>query len=150
MLRPLSVFRLLTLVAGWTVVAVAASGHLLAVRPHQSPSGSSPASTLSLRAILDTYCIPCHNQRFRTAGLTLDTIDPVNVGSGAEVWEKVIRKLRMGTMPPPGRRRPDQPTTGALVSWLENELDRVAVTRPDPGRTESFHRLNRAEYANAI
>src|SRR2546425_3971802 len=151
MLWPFSASRaLMTLLAGWMAVIVAVSRPLGAASPHQSPSGSSPATPVSLRVILDTYCIGCHNQKLRTAGLTLDTIDPVNVGSGAEVWEKVIRKLRMGTMPPPGRRRPDQPTTGALVSWLENELDRVAVTRPDPGRTESFHRLNRAEYANAI
>ena len=77
-------------------------------------------------------------------------MDLLNVSSGAEVWEKVLRKLRMGSMPPPGRPRPDQPTYHALVTWLETELDRAAVTRPNPGRTEPFHRLNRAEYQNAI
>ena len=77
-------------------------------------------------------------------------MDAASVGGGAEVWERVIGKLRMGTMPPPGRPRPDRPITDALASWLESELDRAAAARPNPGRTESFHRLNRTEYGNAI
>ena len=151
MFHPRSVVSSLTiLMGGCMAVMAAASGRPYAANPQQTPSASSPASPVSLRAVLDTYCVGCHNQELRTAGLTLDAMDAVGVGGRAEVWEKVIGKLRMGTMPPPGRPRPDQPITDALVSWLENELDQAAVARPNPGRTESFHRLNRTEYGNAI
>ncbi len=102
------------------------------------------------RALLDRYCVTCHNEKLRTAGLTLETMDVVNVGAGAEVWEKVIRKLRMGAMPPPGRPRPDQAAYDAFATYLETSLDRAAAARPNPGRTETFHRLNRTEYQNAI
>ena len=102
------------------------------------------------RALLDRYCITCHNEKLRTAGLTLDTIDVTHVSAGAEVWEKAIRKLRMGAMPPPGRPRPDQATADAFRSYLETSLDRAAAASPNPGRTEAVHRLNRVEYQNAI
>ena len=102
------------------------------------------------RAVLDRYCVTCHNDKLRTQGLTLQAIDLADVSAGAEVWEKVIRKLRTRAMPPPGRPRPDQATYDAVASWLEGEIDRVAGVRPNPGRTETFHRLNRAEYRNAV
>ena len=73
-----------------------------------------------------------------------------DVGGQAEVWEKVLLKLRMGAMPPPGRPRPDQPALDAFVSWLEGELDTAAARNVNPGRTGSVHRLNRSEYQNAI
>jgi len=102
------------------------------------------------RALLDRYCVACHNQKLKTAGVTFDTMDVANAGADAEVWEKAVRKLRAGLMPPPGRPRPDKPTYAAFASWLEGELDRAAAGHPNPGRTEPFHRLNRAEYQNAI
>ena len=101
------------------------------------------------RALLDQYCVTCHNQRLQTAGLLLDQSDVGEVGAGAETWEKVVRKLRSGAMPPPGRRRPDTPTLDAFVTWLETELDREAAARPNPGRSAD-HRLNQFEYGNAI
>src|SRR5262245_10613705 len=116
----------------------------------QKTPARSPSPPASPRAILDKYCVTCHNQKLRTAGLTLDTIDVADVGASAQVWEKVIRKLLTGTMPPPGRPRPDQTSYETLASWLEAEIDRAAAASPHPGRTESVHRLNRAEYQNAI
>jgi mono/diheme cytochrome c family protein len=102
------------------------------------------------QALLKRYCITCHNERLKTGNLALDTLDLANVGTNAPVWEKVVRKLRAGVMPPAGRPRPDEATHDAFVTWLEGELDRTAAAHPNPGRTETFHRLNRSEYQNAI
>src|ERR1700733_4295886 len=101
----------------------------------------------SNRAILDKYCVTCHNQRLKTGGLTLETLDLANVPAQAEVWEKVIGKLRSGTMPPAGMPRPDAATYSALATWLEAQIDHAS--EPYAGRT-ILHRLNRSEYANAI
>ena len=113
----------------------------------QQTSGAAP--TLSPRAVLDRYCVTCHNERLLTAGLALDTVDPERVGDDAEVWEKVVRKLRTGMMPPSPRRRPDAETYASTVSYFETALDRAAAANPNPGRP-AVHRLNRAEYTNAI
>ena len=107
------------------------------------------AQTPDPRALLDQYCVTCHNQRLKTAGLLLDRSDVEHVGTGAETWEKVVRKLRSGDMPPPGRRRPDKPTLDAFATWLETELDREAAAYPNPGRPAD-HRLNQFEYGNAV
>ena len=106
---------------------------------------SSPAP--QHKATIDEYCITCHNQRLKTGGLSLDTLDIANVQANAEMWENVVRKLRVGAMPPHGVRRPDQKTTDSLIAWLEGELDRTSTR--SPGRPV-LRRLNRAEYANAI
>jgi len=100
--------------------------------------------------VLRRYCVGCHNQRTLTAGLALDTADLASVGAHADLWEGVVRKLRGGLMPPAGRPRPDEATYDALASWLERELDRAAAAQPNPGRTQTLHRLNRAEYQNAV
>src|SRR2546422_299525 len=106
--------------------------------------GQVPSASAE-RALLDQYCVVCHNQRLKTAGLMLDQFDLAQVGEKAPTWEKVVRKLRAGMMPPAGMRRPDPATYEAMTAWLENELDRTAVTHlPPPG----LHRLNRTEYAN--
>ena len=115
----------------------------------QGSTASAPALE-SREALLKRYCVTCHNQRLKTANLALDTLDLSAVGSSAPVWEKVVRKLRAGVMPPAGRPRPDEATHDAFVGWLEGELDRAAGEHPNPGRTETFHRLNRSEYHNAI
>ena len=101
-------------------------------------------------ALLGTYCFSCHNEKRPTAGLALDTKDLANVSGDAVVWERVLGKLRMGAMPPPGLPRPDKPTTDAFVSGLEASLDRAAAAHPYAGRTEALHLLNRAEYKNVI
>ena len=100
-------------------------------------------------AVLNTYCISCHGDRTRSGGLSLERADLGDIPKGAETWEKVIRKIRAGMMPPPNAPRPPQEQLAALAGYLETSLDRAAVARPRPGRT-AMHRLNRAEYANAI
>ena len=110
--------------------------------PPASPSASH-------RAVLDQYCVTCHNQRLKTGGLTLDAVDLDKIAERADIWEKVVRKLRTGAMPPPGLRRPDAATYHSLTAWLEGELDGAAAAHPNPGRP-MLHRLNRAEYANAV
>jgi len=101
------------------------------------------------RAVVDQYCVTCHNQRTRTAGLMLDQVDLRDVAANAEIWEKVIRKVRAGMMPPPGAPHPDQAARERLISSLQAPLDQAALLHPNPGRP-LVHRLNRAEYANAI
>src|SRR5438552_950341 len=106
---------------------------------------SSIAQSVSTsRALLDTYCVTCHNQKTAIAGLTLDKMDLQKVGENAPVWEKVVHKLRTRAMPPPGRTRPDASSYNSLITHLETELDRAAAAKPDPGRP-AIHRLNRAE-----
>jgi mono/diheme cytochrome c family protein len=102
------------------------------------------------QALLNRYCISCHNPRAKSGDLVLEGLDVTRAGERGEVWEKVVRKLRAGMMPPPGRPRPEKAAHDTFVSWLEGELDRAAAANPDPGRTETFHRLNRTEYQNAV
>jgi mono/diheme cytochrome c family protein len=107
----------------------------------------------TVRAAVDRYCVTCHNSRATTpataTGVVLDREDLNHVAGNPELWEKVVRKLRTGSMPPEGSPRPDRATHDALVGFIESRLDRAATERPNPGRS-SVHRLNRAEYANAI
>ena len=141
-------------------VCMAASSLLLAAElENQSVSGSN-------RALLDQYCVICHNQavvnsvaqlneglqttQLRNLGLTLDVEDVSNLAENPEVWEKVIKKLRVGVMPPPNYPRPDKESYDGFRTFLENELDRVASTQINPGRTQAFHRLNQTEYQNSV
>jgi hypothetical protein len=101
------------------------------------------------RALLNKYCVTCHNDRAKTGGLTLETIDPANAPPNAETWEKVIRKLRVGAMPPAGLPKPTQSDVSAFLTSLETSLDRAYTANPNPGRA-TLHRLNRTEYANSI
>ena len=112
----------------------------------QARGGQPPPAP---RAVLQQYCVTCHNQRTRAGGLALDTLDMTQAGECADVWERVVRKLRTGAMPPAGRPRPDEAESNAVVTWLETELDRAAQEHPNPGRP-TLHRLNRSEYRNAI
>ena len=118
-----------------------------AVRPLGATTAADEAT--SYRAVLDKYCVTCHNQRLRVAGLTLDRADVGRIGDAPDVWEKVVRKMRSSAMPPPGRPRPDGATYSGMTAWLERELDRAAAMHPDPGGPQ-LHRLNRTEYANAV
>ena len=101
------------------------------------------------RALLDRYCVTCHNTRLKTAGLALDTIDLTQVSANASVLEKVVGKLRSGQMPPPGRPRPDKAGRNRFATALETALDQAAGASPNPGRI-AVHRLNRLEYVNAV
>src|SRR5512142_577572 len=110
----------------------------------------SAPSVTPAGALVNKYCVTCHNQKLKTANLMLDRADSKNIANSAEVWEKVIVKLRSRAMPPPGMPHPDNATYDSSASWLESELDRAAAAHVNPGRTASLHRLNRAEYANAV
>src|SRR5437867_1930939 len=126
-------------------IAVLVSGFETAAPQNQSaPTSAAP------RAVLDKYCVTCHNQKLRTGGLALDILDAANPSANAEMWERVIAKLRAGSMPPPGNPRPDVETYRTLARWFENEIDRAWAARPNPGRIGAVHRLNRTEYNNAI
>ena len=129
------------------LIALGAGGFTQARAAGSQPA---PGSASPPRAFLDQYCVTCHNQRLQTADLTLDTLSVTRVGAGAEVWEKVVRKLRAGAMPPVGRPRPEHAEYSSFVGWLETQLDLAAGAEPYPGRTPIFHRLNRIEYENAI
>src|SRR5262245_29571662 len=94
----------------------------------------------SARAVLDKYCVTCHNERLKTAGLMLDKADVEHVGSNPELFEKVLRKLRAREMPPPGSPRPDTETYTSVSGVLEKMLDAAAVANPNPGRV-AVHRL---------
>jgi len=144
------------LAAGWMAITVANSGSLQAAAAQQPATPSATASSAtadSRRALLDRYCVTCHNDKMKTAGsvpVSLQTLDTANAPAGADVWETVIRKVRTGAMPPLGRPRPDPAAMDAFATSLETEIDRAAAARPFPGRTETLHRLNRTEYQNAI
>jgi hypothetical protein len=101
------------------------------------------------RNTLNQYCVTCHNETLKTARLQLDHLDPENVSQNAPQWEKVLRKLRNRQMPPAGMPRPDEQTYNSLIDYLTGELDSYAALNPNPGRP-ALHRLNRAEYANAV
>jgi hypothetical protein len=112
-------------------------------------SASTAPTAPAQRALLDQYCVTCHNDRLKTSNLSLEKLDLATVGDHTELWEKVIRKLRAGVMPPPGVRRPPLSDYEALRDWLEAEIDRRAAGHINPGSVV-LHRLNRTEYANVI
>ncbi len=114
-------------------------------------SACDPGNTAADRRVLvESYCLDCHNLAEAAGNLTLEQRDHANVAADADVWERVVRKLRAGVMPPAGEPRPDRAAYGDFISGLEADLDRAVAAAPDPGRTEPFHRLNRTEYRNAI
>jgi cytochrome c551/c552 len=110
---------------------------------------AQPQTAATDRALLNQYCVGCHNEKTKTAGLALDKLDLEHPGADPDAWEKVVRKLRAGMMPPSGLPRPDRTTLDAWTAKLEAALDRAAAANPNPGST-GLHRLNRTEYTNAI
>ena len=114
-----------------------------------APQAADGAAATTPRATFDKYCVSCHNQKLKTAGLMLDAMDVNKVGSQPEAWEKVVRKLRSASMPPAGVPRPDKATYASLSSWLENQLDHAASLQPNPGRS-LIRRVNRTEYQNVV
>ena len=139
-------------------VCVVGAAWLAAVGLSRAPvqaaqSGSSPAPATTQRAVFKQYCVTCHNEKLKKAGtvpIALDAEGLWDIAANAPTWEKVVLKMRAGVMPPAGVPHPDKPVRAAFLVWLEGELDRVAAARPNPGRTEPFHRLNRTEYRNAV
>jgi hypothetical protein len=114
-----------------------------------APVVCAQTPSADVRQVVAQYCFGCHNDRLKTGGLSLEKMDLATIGDAPDVWERVVRRLRTGAMPPPPSRRPDQATYDRLIGWLEAELDRHAAAHPNPGRP-AIHRLNRTEYANAI
>jgi len=131
------------------VALIAAFSTALLGAPQNIATSAVASAAVPSRTLLDSYCITCHNERAKTAGLALDTLNLADVSTHADVWEEVVRKLRGGLMPPAGLRRPPQAEVDTFVRSLEQTLDQAALTNPNPGRV-ALHRLNRAEYANAI
>ena len=149
-----SIPRIAVLCAGLALAASAALPAGLAaqepVPPEASAANAAPAAAAGSRQLLDRYCVTCHNDRLETAGLSLQEIDTLHVAEGAATWEKVIQKLRTGTMPPSNRPQPPAEARRAALDWLETSLDAASEANPNPGRTETLRRLNRTEYRNAI
>ena len=132
-------FALASLAAGFVAVVAA-------------PATGQPATAGEVdgQVLVERYCVTCHNDRLETGGFSLEALDVADVAAHPEAWEKVVRKLRAGAMPPRPRPRPDQETYDGFRAWLEGELDAAAAAGPNPGRTETFHRLSRTEYRNAV
>jgi mono/diheme cytochrome c family protein len=122
---------------------------VVAVDPRVRPRADIASASVPTNDILNTYCVTCHNNRLKTAGLQIDSLDVQHVADNAQQWEKIVTKLRTAEMPPPGRPRPDAATYAAVATTLERELDVAAAAKPRPGRVP-VHRLNRSEYTNAI
>jgi len=129
---------------GIAAIVVAVVTTSAPVRTEGQPSGQSDS-----RAVVQRYCVTCHNTRTKAGGLLLDQLDAGMPEQHPETFEKVVRKLRTGMMPPSGAPRPDRSTLDRLASTVETALDRAAALAPNPG-APALHRLNRAEYANAV
>jgi hypothetical protein len=130
-----------TLLGGLVAVAILGASQVAL------PASASDATRH--RATLDQYCVTCHNDRLKTSNLSLEHLDLATAGDHPDIWERVVRKLRAGVMPPPDVRRPPLTDYEALRDFLELELDRHAASRVSPGSVV-LHRLNRTEYANVI
>jgi hypothetical protein len=141
-----------TVAAGWCI-AVAAAVHMRADAAAQQPVPTVSASAQAAQTTFQRYCLTCHNQAMKTRGtvpVAFDDLRPQDVVKHAEMWEQIVRKVRTGLMPPAASPRPDKAGQDAFIQAIESELDRAAAARPNPGRTQPFHRLNRTEYRNAV
>ena len=130
-------------------VAAFLAGVIATPRAMPQGEGAGGSAAAKHRATLDRYCVTCHNDRLKTSNLSLEKLDLSEAGDHPDVWERVVRKLRAGVMPPPDVRRPPLAEYDALRDFLETELDHRAAARVNPGSVV-LHRLNRTEYANAI
>jgi mono/diheme cytochrome c family protein len=123
------------------------------VRTEAGARAQASAPVAAHRASFERYCLTCHTQKMKEQGkvpIALDTLDIAKISANAETWEKVVLKMRAGQMPPAAAARPSTADRAAFLNWVESELDKSAAANPNPGRTEAFHRLNRAEYRNAV
>ena len=145
--------RCLYLVAGWLIAGVAGIASPGWAQPASPAHAGGTAADSETRAVLQRYCQGCHNERAavgRDTGLTLDTLGGEDPAGAPGQWEKIVRRLRNGSMPPAGRPRPSADVYERTAAWIEARLDAAAAARPNPGRPAVLHRLNRAEYRNAV
>ena len=138
------------ILSGVLLVAALHGVDIFAGQAAQAPAPAVPASGTEPQAVINKYCVSCHSEKQRAGGLALSTLDVTKPAPNADVWERVIEKLRSGAMPPPGRPRPDVATYHAVANSLEAALDLAAAANPNPGRISAVHRLNRTEYNNAV
>jgi len=134
------IFRLLAFGGSAALIVLAGGSGIQAQQP----------AAVEGTAFLKQYCVTCHNQKLKTGGLSLETINLSDTSRNGEILEKVVLKLGSGAMPPSGARRPDKATREAFLASLETSLDRVSTARPNPGRPMMLHRLNRMEYLNSV
>jgi hypothetical protein len=137
----------------WLAAVSATGSRVTAAAQQPAPRQSAPPSVDEHRALLKQYCVTCHNQRSKERGavpVAFEQIDLASVGTHARELEAIVVKMRAGLMPPAASPRPPKEVHDRFVTWLEGSLDRLASAQPNPGRTEPFHRLNRAEYRNAV
>ncbi len=146
------VFALVVAAGGASISLLAAGAGTPQARPATVPAAAATSAAPDVQAFAKQFCIGCHNDRNKNAvrGFSLEGVDPATAGQHGEVWEKVVAKLRAGQMPPLTARRPDRALSDQVATWLEGELDKNAVQHPNPGRTDSLHRLNRTEYKNSV
>src|SRR5215469_18093089 len=145
---PRSRFRL-----GWVIALAAACGAALAASSGDPAASASDAAGHAGRpphdfSMLGRYCAKCHNTEDWAGGIAFDTLSLENIPQDAETWEKAMRKLRGGLMPPAGNPQPGRGAVQEFVTWVEGTIDKAALPHVDPGRV-ALHRLNRKEYANA-
>ena len=129
---------------------LATAGFVFTLDAQQPAPRPTSAADAARHALVDDYCVSCHDEDKKKAGLALDTIAAEEVPRHPDVWEKVVRKLRARQMPPVGKERPDEATYDAVIASLETSLDRAAAAHPNPGRTSTLRRLTRTEYQHAI
>jgi hypothetical protein len=138
----------IALVGGAIVLGSFAAPGLRAQTPAaqvvRGPGSSDPG------AVLSKYCVTCHSERLRTGGFVIAPAQLATAGDHADAWEKVVKKLRSGAMPPAGAPRPDEATYDSVASAIETTLDRAAAARPQVGKLPIAHRLSRTEYQNAV
>lgn len=130
------------------MLVLSMQGQTFAQPRNAASAGPSPGS--SQHQFLQRYCATCHNEKLKSGGLSLVKVDLSRPGARPELWEKVVRKLRTGMMPPANVPQPPGADRLAIVTWLEASLDAASSTKPNPGRTETLRRLNRTEYQNAV
>ena len=143
-----------TIFAAALLTAAGAVAYAQAIEAGAAARAASAGQAASARAlpaqgVVDRYCVTCHNARMKAGGLALDALKVADAAREAQTWEKVVRKVRTGMMPPSGAPRPDRPALDGLAASVEDAIDRAASAAPDPG-APSLHRMNRTEYGNAV
>ncbi len=150
MTEPVSFPGVLKMGISGVAAAILLSAQVKSVAPPSTAPAARLSQTASQRQFLDRYCATCHNEQLKSGGLSLVHVDLSRPGSQPDLWEKVVRKVRTGVMPPPGMPQPSDADRHAILAWLGTSLDEAWAANPNPGRTETLRHLNRTEYQNAI